>query len=160
MSKKTLGVDGRGLEWHELGMDPNWFGWIGMNPNILSLYPKLIPTKWCSKILPSWPLAPRLLVAIIIIIAIIVTIMGTFCLSYAQNVVLTSDKKRAELRELGWGAANSGNAPNVNDFVQQIPSPNTQYPGLVVLCLWQDLYPSQRDLYQSRSSPMILLFLF
>ena len=28
MSNKSWGVDGRGLGWYEVGMDPNWLGWI------------------------------------------------------------------------------------------------------------------------------------
>ena len=53
MSNKSLGVDGLGLGWYEVGMngmDPNWFG---INPNILSFYPNLIPTERCSTILPQ-----------------------------------------------------------------------------------------------------------
>ena len=61
MSNKSQGVDGRGLGWHALGMnrmDPNWFG---MNPNILSIYPNLIPTERCSTILPGEASHPLLL---------------------------------------------------------------------------------------------------
>ena len=34
--KKSVGVDGRGLGWHEVGMDPNWWKFIpiiSQNPN-------------------------------------------------------------------------------------------------------------------------------
>ena len=53
------------------------------------------------------------IITIIIIITTIIIINGTFFLSYAQNVDLTSGKKMTKLPKLGGGGgglANLGNA--------------------------------------------------
>ena len=56
------------------------------------------------------------IITIIIIIAIIIIIIGTFFLSYAQNV-LTSEKKGPSRPNWGVGGfANSGNARNQMTF--------------------------------------------
>ena len=57
ISNNSIEVDGRGLGWYDLGMDPIDPNWFGIDPKILSFFPNWIPMKRCSTILPlCWDL--------------------------------------------------------------------------------------------------------